>query len=300
MDIKLLGQAALALGSMGAISGIALSFAAKQFHVEVDPRVEAVFEALPGSNCGACGNPSCFAVAEAMVAGSLEPTACTAGGQSAVDDISGILGLEACAVAEAVAARHCGAGERASRRYEYRGVASCASAVKMAGSPILCPAGCLGFGDCVAACVFDAIHLDERGLPVVNLTKCTGCQKCVTECPRHQSGLMAMVPADAPVVVRCASHDKAKAKREYCPVSCIACKKCEKECAYDAITVVDFLAVVDYEKCTGCGVCVSVCPQDCIDLYGKSSFRDVGSADGMAAGVAGFAPERELNEADAL
>ena len=71
---------------------------------------------------------------------------------------------------------------------------------------------------------------------------------------------------------------------------CIACKKCEKECPSDAIHVIDMLAVVDYEKCTGCGTCVSVCPQNCIDLY-TSSVVSSPAADGRGKDVAGFAPE---------
>jgi NAD-dependent dihydropyrimidine dehydrogenase PreA subunit len=102
---------------------------------------------------------------------------------------------------------------------------------------------------------------------------------------------MDMVPGGAPVVVRCSSPDKAKAKRSYCPVSCIACKKCEKECPEDAIHVIDFCAKVDYEKCTGCGTCVSVCPQDCIDLYGREAPVAASDADGMGADVPGFEPD---------
>lgn len=267
MDLALIGKAALGLGVMGAVAGVMLSIAARRFHVEVDPRVEAVSSVLPGANCGACGMPSCFAMAEAMVAGEKEPTACTAGGQGIADEIAGILGVDACAVEETVSARHCGGGKDAARAHEYVGLMTCAAAARLAGGPLACPAGCMGFGDCVRACVFDAIAMDDRGLPVVDLERCTGCEACVSACPRES--LLSMVPGDAPVVVRCASHDKANVKRSYCPASCIACKKCEKECAYDAIHVVEFVAVVDYEKCTGCGECVAVCPQDCIELYGR-------------------------------
>lgn len=298
MDFALLGKSALALGLMGAVAGMALAIAARRFHVEVDPRVEAIFEALPGANCGACGLPSCFAVAEAMVEGTVVPSACTAGGQKVADDVAGILGTETCEMAATVCMRHCGGGERASRAYDYDGVETCAAAARLAGSPVACPAGCIGYGDCMRACVFDAISFDDRGLPVVDLDACTGCEACIRACPRSGGDLLAMAPDVAPVAVRCSSHDKAKAKRSYCTVSCIACKKCEKECPSDAIHVVDFVAVVDYEACTGCGVCVSVCPQECIDLHGREAIVSSVDADGVGPAVEGFEPERDEGDQD--
>ena len=269
MDLALLGKSILALGAMGALFGGLLAVAARQFHVEVDPRVEAVAAALPGANCGACGQPSCFAVAEAMVEGTTEPDACVAGGKACAEAVADILGKDIGDVKETVVARHCGGGVHATARYDYEGLRSCVSVSRLSGGPILCPAGCFGLGDCVVACPFDALAMGEHGLPVVDLEKCTGCESCVCACPRGRAGLLGMVHAEAPVVVRCNSHDKAKAKRSYCEVSCIACRKCEKECPEEAIKVVDFVAVVDYELCTGCGTCVEVCPQDCIESFGR-------------------------------
>ena len=297
MDYALLGKSVLALGLMGVMAGTLLSVAARRFHVEVDPKVEHIFEVLPGSNCGACGMASCFAVAEAMAIEEVEPDKCVAGGQMVVDGVAGILGKEAGEVIAAVTARHCGGGPKAKRVYEYSGVKTCAAAAKLAGSPLACPGGCIGYGDCEAACPFDAITMDGRGLPSVDLDACTGCEICVRECPRGQIHLLSMVPDTAPICVRCNSHDKAKAKRGYCEVSCIACKKCEKECPADAIVATDFLAVVDYEKCTGCGVCVSVCPQDCIDLYGREAVVSATLADGRGSEVRGFEPT-ELSKSE--
>ncbi|HAL31152.1 MAG TPA: hypothetical protein DCP20_10660 [Coriobacteriia bacterium] len=280
MDLMLILKAVGALSVIGVITSTILATAAKRFYVEVDPRVEAVAAALPGSNCGACGNPSCFMSAEKMVSGELEPNACVAGGQSVTDAVAAILGADTCDAIAMISARHCGGGDRAVRAYEYAGVRSCAAANRLAGGPLACSAGCLGYGDCARACPFDAIHLDERGLPVVDPAKCTGCGICVKECPRGQITLLEMVPESAPVVVRCNAHDKVKARKANCSACCIACRKCERECPADAIHVIDMLAVVDYTKCTGCGACVEVCPQDCIDLYGRGAAVDTMAADG--------------------
>lgn len=283
-------KAVAALASLGVVAAAMLAIAARKFHVEVDPLVESVASALPGANCGACGNPSCFAVAEAIVAGTLPANACVAGGQAVADAVSHLVGADKCDVVAVVSARHCGGGTNAARAYEYGGVKSCNGVVRMAGGPLLCTAGCIGFGDCLRACPFDAIAMDERGLPVIDVAKCTGCGICVKECPRGQIALLELVSDAAPVVVRCNAHDKPKDRKSGCSMCCIACKKCEKECPSDAIHVIDLLAVVDYEKCTACGTCVSVCPQNCIDLY-TSSVVSSPAADGRGKDVAGFAPE---------
>jgi Na+-translocating ferredoxin:NAD+ oxidoreductase RNF subunit RnfB len=284
VDLGLIVKAVAALSFIGLLSAVLLATASRKFHVDVDPRVEAIFEALPGSNCGACGNPSCFAVAEAIAAGEKPINTCVAGGQAVADAVAAITGDASCVVVPVISARHCGGGTRAVRAFDYSGVPSCASANRLAGGPLACHSGCLGYGDCVRACPFDAMSLDERDLPVIDPVKCTGCGICVRECPRGQIGLLELLPEAAPVLVRCNAHDKPKDRKSNCSVCCIACKKCERECPSDAIHVIDLLAVVDYEKCTACGTCVEVCPQACIDFYGRRAGFDAVAADGAAAG----------------
>jgi len=292
----LIVKAVGALSVLGLVTSAVLSTAARKFHVEVDPRVEAVADILPGSNCGACGNPSCFAVAEGIVAGTLPTNACVAGGQTCADEVATLMGAAKCEVAAVVSARACGGGVNAVSAYDYGGIRSCAAVARLAGGVIACSAGCLGYGDCIRACPFDAISFDDRGLPVVDLDACTGCGICVRECPRGGAGLLSLVPENAPIIVRCNAHDKVKGRKAACSACCIACKKCERECPSDAIHVVDMLAVVDYEKCTGCGTCVSVCPQNCIDLHGRASVFGSSIVDGKGKDVEGFAPEAVAGE----
>jgi electron transport complex protein RnfB len=148
VDLILIGKAVFALSVLGAISVALLATAAKKFAVEVDPNVEAILNALPGANCGACGNPSCFAAAEAIAAGRAPATTCVAGGKKTAEAIAEILG-ETCVFVPVVSVRHCGGGTSARRAYEYAGMQSCASVAKLAGGTIACPAGCFGFVDCV-------------------------------------------------------------------------------------------------------------------------------------------------------
>jgi Pyruvate/2-oxoacid:ferredoxin oxidoreductase delta subunit len=126
--------------------------------------------------------------------------------------------------------------------------------------------------------------MDERGLPVIDPARCTGCGICVRECPRGTMGLLELVTDQAPVIVRCNAHDRPKERRANCSACCIACKKCERECPSDAIHVIDGVAVVDYERCTGCGTCVTVCPQRCIDVYGRTTGQDATASDGAGPG----------------
>lgn len=297
MDYVLVIKAVGALSLMGLISAGMLAVASKKFHVVVDPLIEAVFAALPGGNCGACGNPSCFAVAELIAEGTKPVSACVAGGQTVADAVADAMGVEAAEVAAVVSCRHCGGGHDAARTFDYSGLLSCGAAAKLAGGDLTCRWGCFGYGDCFRACPFDAIRMDGRGLPVIDLTACTGCGICVRECPRGATNLLEMVPENAAVAVRCSAHDKPAPRKRACPHACIACKKCEKACAYDAMHVVDMLAVVDYEKCTACGACVDVCPQDCIDLFGRSAIAPAREIDGKSRDVPGFAPERAAEAA---
>jgi len=295
VDLALIMKAVLALSVLGLITVALLATAAQKFAVEVDPSVEAILGALPGANCGACGNPSCFAAAEAIAAKRAPVTTCVAGGKSTAEAIAEILG-ETCVFVPVVSTRHCGGGVNARREYEYEGLRSCASVARLAGGSIACSAGCFGFGDCVRACPFDAMSMDERGLPVIDLVACTGCGICVKECPRGGSGLLALRDDQAAVAVRCSSRESVKDRRAACSKCCIACRKCEKACPTGAIVMVDGLAVLDPEVCIGCFECVAVCPQECIDVTGRSASLPVAALDGRVASFTGFAADHAAAE----
>ena len=250
------------LGVMGAVFGLVLAIASKVFHVEVDPREEAISACLPGANCGGCGYPGCGGYAAAVVKGEAEVNACAAGGAAVAAQIAEIMGVDAGDATRSVAFVRCsGSNAHIKTKYEYVGLQDCQSAsMAMAGGPNGCAYGCLGFGSCAAACPFGAMDVVD-GLAKVNKELCVGCMKCAAACPKN---LIVKVPYDAHVTVPCNSVEKGGELRKYCDVGCIGCKLCEKACEADAIHVVDNLASIDYSKCTGCGACVAKCPRKII------------------------------------
>lgn len=256
--------AMLAMGGLGAAFGIGLSIASKKFAVEVDPRVAQIIEALPGVNCGACGLAGCAAFAEAVVAEKVPVTGCLAGGKDVAEKVADVMG----AIAEAdheskVAILKCaGTSNRCSLKCIYEGIESCSGAALIGSGPKSCFYGCLMHGDCIESCKFDALSFGDNGLPEVDLEKCVACGACVKACPK---GLFELVPKKSLVHVLCNSKAPGKDVRKVCKVGCIACRICEKNCPYDAIHVVENIAVIDYEKCTNCGTCAEKCPRKIIE-----------------------------------
>lgn len=259
--------AILVLGIMGAIFGLVLAIASKIFAVKTDPRLPEIIDALPGANCGGCGFAGCSDCAGHILDGTAPVNACPVGGAASAEKIAKIMGVEVQETEKMVAFVRCNGGVNAKKRYEYKGVQDCTGALKVGAGPLECSYGCLGFGSCVAACQFDAMHIGPNGSAVVDPEKCTNCMACASACPRH---LIVSIPYSAEEVVPCSSKDKGVVAKNACEVSCIGCKICEKNCPAGAITVTDNLAVIDYSKCTNCGTCVLKCPRHLIkDLSGK-------------------------------
>lgn len=254
--------AAAIVGGTGLLLGLFLGAADKAFKVEVDEREERVRAELPGNNCGGCGYAGCDALAKAIVNGEAEVGACPVGGDPVAKKIAGIMGKEAGEGQHMVAFVKCaGTCGKTHENYDYYGAKDCEMlGFVPSGGPKSCNYGCLGYGTCVKACPFDAIHVVD-GIAVVDREKCKACGKCVSRCPKH---LIELVPYEMEHLVQCSSKDKGKDTMKACQAGCIGCKKCEKECPVDAITVTDNVASIDYSKCANCGVCALQCPKNII------------------------------------
>lgn len=169
---------------LGAVCGVILSFASKIFYVYEDPRIAKVEYLLAGANCGGCGLAGCSAAAEAIVNEEAPVNACILVGVENVSEIASIMGSEAGTAEPLKSYNNCDGGNRATDRFVYNGLNTCSAVTSLYGGKRDCSIGCLGFGDCVRACGFDAIHLGPNGYPEVDKEKCVGCGACETACPK--------------------------------------------------------------------------------------------------------------------
>lgn len=262
--------AVIVLGGIALIAAVVLFAASKKFAVFEDPRIAQVNELLPGANCGGCGFAGCGGMADALVkgadAGSLEGLNCPVGGADVMSQVADLLGMAIANGEPKVAVVRCnGSCEHRPRVNEYAGLRTCAAMHACGAGETLCGFGCLGCGDYVRACQFDAIHMNpETGLPEVDEQKCTACGACAKACPRQIIELRKKGPKGRRVFVSCVNKDKGAVSMKACKVSCIGCGKCQKECQFEAITIANNVSYIDPEKCRLCRKCVTVCPTKAI------------------------------------
>ena len=251
------------LGILGLLAAVILYFVAQKFKVTEDPRIDLVTEALPGANCGGCGYTGCRAFAEALVKStSFEGLYCPVGGADTMSKVAVILDRQPIAVEPKVAVVRCnGTPDNAVRTSFYDGAVSCRVAHALYGGTTGCQFSCLGCGDCVESCKFDAMYMDPvTELPVILDDKCVACNACVKACPRNIIELRKRNKKDRKIYVSCVNKDKGGPAHKACKVSCIGCGKCVKVCPFDAITLENNLAFIDSNKCKLCRKCMPVCP----------------------------------------
>lgn len=247
------------------VLGALLGFFKKMFSVPQDEKVIAIRGCLPGANCGGCGFPGCDGFAAAVAKGSAPADGCVAGGPSVAKAIGKVLGQEVTSVPKVALLACQGTKDCAVPRGFYTGFRSCASAHLAVNGTKMCAFGCVGFGDCVAACKFGSISMGQDGIPHIDYTKCTGCAACVKVCPKK---LLCVTPTDLKGAVALCSNKGAMspALKKNCASACIKCKKCERGCEKKAIVVYGGLPVVDYKLCNSCGTCVEGCPTHVLKL----------------------------------
>jgi len=257
----------ISLSILALVSSVILYFVAQKFRVSEDPRIDEIQAVLPAANCGGCGFAGCRNFAEALVgAETLEGLICPVGGATVMSKAAAILGKVAPVVEPMVAVLLCnGAREYRPRTSKYDGAPDCRIVNNLYIGETDCSYGCMGYGDCVKACSFKAIYInDSTGLPVVIDDKCTSCGACVKACPRHLIELRKRANKDRKLYVACSNCDKGGPAKRACMVACTACTKCLKVCKFDAITIKNNLAYIDAKKCTFCRKCVTECATNAI------------------------------------
>ncbi len=254
------------LAILGLLLAIVLYIVAQKFKVEEDPRIDTVESLMPGANCGGCGKAGCRAFAEAAVKEGVGSLFCPVGGNAVMQKVAEALGQTVEEKAPQVAVLRCsGSCDKRKKTSVYEGISTCASVAALYGGETDCAFGCLGKGDCEAACQFGAIKVNpETGLPEVDEEKCTACGACVKACPKQLLELRNKGPKGRRIWVACRNKDKGAPARKACLAACIGCGKCAKECAFGAITVENNLAYIDFTKCRMCRKCVAACPTGAI------------------------------------
>ena len=265
----------LTLGLLGLASGVLLAFAAKKFYVPVDPRVEQLTGILPGANCGACGYASCQALAKAVLKGEAAVNSCIAGSVSTAEKVAAFMGakFDNAKNHKRIAIVRCKGGkDKAKKKFVYTGIKDCSAAQLIAGGHKMCAYGCLGHGNCVKVCPFDAIDMGADGIPVVNEDRCTACGKCVAACPRK---IIELTSFNQAVYLACVSRDKGKKVKDACSVGCIACGICVKPevSSQEVITMGGNLPEIHWKE--GLDLkkllenAVKKCPCNCFSVRGK-------------------------------
>ncbi len=133
----------------------------------------------------------------------------------------------------------------------YPGCDGLAAAIVAGEAPVNgCPVG----GAAAAAKVAEVMGVTaEEGERKVAHVYCNG--GCKAADKTKYEGLQ-----DCNAAMRVASGPKA------CSYGCMGLGSCVKACAFDAIHVVNGVALVDQEKCVACGKCVATCPKKLISL----------------------------------
>ncbi len=250
----------------GIIAALAVLFAvlivlvSKLCAVKEDEKISQTVSHLAGANCGGCGFAGCADFAKALAEGKAQLNDCNATPNESKAEIAKVLGIEFSADEEKFAVVKCAGGVNALDKCDYIGNEGCKAQFALTGGKKVCSYACLGGGSCAEICPYGAVKIKD-GVSVIDKKLCEACGLCVRNCSKK---VIEFIPKKAVVYVACSSKCKGKEVMGACKVGCIGCGLCAKNCPEGAITMVNNLPVIDYDKCSGCKTCVAKCPRKTI------------------------------------
>lgn len=260
--------AVLTLAGISFLLATLLILAHRKWHVEENPLISKVEQMLPHNNCGACGYPGCNSFAQALVEKKVLPVQCTVGSHQDHEKIAQVLGVEVGIQEKKVARLACAGGNNVAKQHAvYSGLKNCRAASLVAGGGKNCSWGCLGYGDCQDVCQFNAIHLNNNHLPVVEESNCTACNDCVEICPKD---LFSLHPVSHRLWVACNNQDSGDDLIYDCEVACTACGRCAHDAQDDLITMKNNLPIINYNKNHNTRIPIERCPTGAIIWIAES------------------------------
>ncbi len=283
------------LTGLGLLFAFILAIAYKKLRVYEDPRIDVVDSMLPKANCGACGAPGCHAFAEMVVAGTINPGKCTVSTPAAIERIASYIGVDASHEEKVVARLLCAGGKNEAHNMAHYqgGLRTCRGEAMVAGGPKQCSWGCLGLADCEKVCAFDAISMNEDGLPVVDIDKCTACGDCVDICPKN---LFELMPIGRKLIVQCKSLLEGDAASIKCSVACTGCGRCVADAAPGLIEIKNNLAVIHYElNALASPQAIRRCPTDAIVWLEHGKQFEIAGIPALPIGKVERIPDLENN-----
>jgi len=121
-------------------------------------------------------------------------------------------------------------------------------------SPNLCPVG----GAEVAKALAEILGVEAgSAAPIVAFVRCQGSNANTSKIMEYQG------------VETCEAAQNFYGGGGTCHYGCTGLGDCVRACAYDAIRVIDGVAVVDRDACVGCGLCAKACPKNIIMMGEK-------------------------------
>lgn len=135
----------------------------------------------------------------------------------------------------------------------YAGCDACAKAIAIGEAPAnACPVASHEIHVEIAKVIGGSVEATEKQVAYVN---------CVGTCDKTKINSTYYGPKDCKLAAGIGGNGS-----KGCGYGCMGFGSCVKVCAFDAIHIVDGVALVDKEKCTSCGMCVAECPIKIIEL----------------------------------